>query len=92
MKQGNRKPVGGLVLIEAPGIQDHIRFGLIVSKSVGNAVKRNRAKRRLRHTVYAAALQPGMDYVIIARKSVLDVSFETLQGWLDRALDGGRDA
>jgi ribonuclease P protein component len=73
-------------LIEAPGSPDHTRFGLIVSKSVGNAVTRSRAKRRLRHTVRQAALQPGMDYVIIARKSVTEVSFDTLRGWVERAL------
>lgn len=79
-------------MIEAPGKPDQTRFGLIVSKSVGNAVDRNRAKRRLRHTVYQAALQPGMDYVIIARKSVIEVSFDTLRGWIDRALTEASNA
>lgn len=76
----------------APGQHGITRYGLIVSKTVGNAVARNRAKRRLRHTVKDAELQPGMDYVIIARKSVLDVSFDTLKGWLDRALLELQDA
>ncbi len=73
-------------MIGAAGSPGHTRLGLIVSKSVGNAVDRNRAKRRLRHTVRQAALQPGMDYVIIARKSVTQVSFDTLRGWVERAL------
>lgn len=92
LKEGNRKPTGGIVLVKAPGVAGTVRFGLIVSRSVGNAVARNRAKRRLRHTVRDAQLQPGMDYVIIARKSVIDVSYDTLQGWLDRALRESPDA
>jgi ribonuclease P protein component len=78
--------MGGIVLVQSVGVDDRTRVGFIVSKTVGNAVARNRAKRRLRHTAYEAPLQPGMDYVIIARKSVLEVSFETLKGWFGRAL------
>lgn len=78
--------------MKAAGEPGPPRFGLVVSKSVGNAVSRNRAKRRLRHTVREAQLQPGMDYVIIARKSVVDVSHATLEGWLSRALVETQDA
>ena len=63
------------------------RVGLTVSKNIGNAVARNRVKRRLRHTVRDVQLQPAMDYVIIARKSILDASYPTLVGWLGRAHD-----
>lgn len=61
------------------------RVGLTVSKNIGNAVARNRVKRRLRHTVRDVQLQPAMDYVIIARKSIVDASYPTLVGWLSRA-------
>lgn len=64
------------------------RVGLTVSKNIGNAVARNRVKRRLRHTVRDVQLQPAMDYVIIARKSIVDASYPTLVGWLNRALEG----
>lgn len=47
-----------------------IRVGFTCSKKVGNAVARNRAKRRLRavaREVLAAQGQPGWDYVLIGR-------------------------
>ncbi|MEO1723684.1 MAG: ribonuclease P protein component [Pseudomonadota bacterium] len=66
------------------------RVGYTCSKKVGNAVARNRAKRRLR----AAALEllpslarPGWDYVLIGRAgATADRSFEALVGDLRDAL------
>lgn len=49
---------------------DVIRIGFTCSKKVGNAVARNRAKRRLRaiaRAVLPEAGQPGWDYVLIGR-------------------------
>jgi ribonuclease P protein component len=49
---------------------DGIRVGFTCSKKVGNAVARNRAKRRLRaaaRTVLPARGRPGWDYVLIGR-------------------------
>lgn len=53
---------------EAPG---RLRVGYTCSKKVGNAVARNRAKRRLRaaaREVMPAAGRPGWDYVLIGRE------------------------
>lgn len=47
------------------------RVGFTASKKVGDAVRRNRAKRRLRalaDAVLPLAAQPGWDYVMIARR------------------------
>ena len=50
-----------------------IRVGFTCSKKVGNAVARNRAKRRLRaaaHEVIPAEGRDGWDYVLIGRPAV----------------------
>ncbi|QFT64593.1 ribonuclease P protein component [Roseivivax sp. THAF30] len=58
--------------IRAPG-EPVIRLGFTCSKKVGNAVARNRAKRRLRaaaREVVAELGRPGWDYVLIGKRDV----------------------
>jgi ribonuclease P protein component len=57
------------------------RIGFTVSKKVGNAVERNRVRRRLRDVVRQAAqdrIPAGRDYVLIGRRAALDLPFERL--------------
>lgn len=68
------------------------RVGLVVSKAAGNAVTRNRIKRRLRQSLPLVPLEPGTDYVIIANKEVADAPHPELVGWLQRALEAVTDA
>ena len=49
------------------------RFGFTCSKKVGNAVARNRARRRLREAArhaLAPLARPGWDYVLVGRRDV----------------------
>ena len=65
------------------------RVGFTVSRKVGNAVARNRARRRLR-AVAAATLPlhaaPGHDYVIIGREATLRRPYGALVTDLETAL------
>ncbi len=57
------------------------RFGLTVTRKVGNAVERNRIKRRLREALrlhVAADGVPGVDYVIVARRELLSAPFDRI--------------
>ncbi|HTZ04040.1 MAG TPA: ribonuclease P protein component [Xanthobacteraceae bacterium] len=85
--QAARAPAGAFVLQarrrdgETGHKRDTIRVGFTVSRQVGNAVERNRVRRRLREMVRlapAAALHTGHDYVVIGRRAALDTGFAAM--------------
>ena len=66
-----------------------VRVGFTVSKKVGNAVERNRVRRRLREIVRLSAagcLRPGHDYVLIGRRAALELPFDRMIEEFDGAL------
>lgn len=68
---------------------DAARAGFTVSRKVGDAVRRNRARRRLKaaaDTVMTEHARPGFDFVIIGRKTTLTRPFAALLGDLTKAL------
>lgn len=62
------------------------RLGVVVSKKVGGAVVRNRAKRRIRAAVNIRALPPGWDVVVIARTSIQSAEYRHLESELRQLL------
>jgi ribonuclease P protein component len=81
----------GLILQAAPrpAAIEGIRVGFTASRRVGNAVARNRAKRRLRAAATAILPQhgrPGVDYVLIARGETETRIYLDLLADLDGAL------
>jgi ribonuclease P protein component len=57
------------------------RVGFTVSKKVGDAVERNRVRRRLREVVRLAGterMRAGRDYVLVGRRAALDLAFDRL--------------
>jgi ribonuclease P protein component len=71
------------------------RVGFTVSKQVGNAVERNRVRRRLRELIRlapSAALSAGHDYVLIGRRGALKVAFDAMVKELSGALRRVHDA
>jgi ribonuclease P protein component len=95
--------LGFVLLVRPRGDADPImRLGLTVSKKVGNAVVRNRMRRRFRELARAILPQagiPGADHVLIGRAGGIERPFAELGAELEKALrkleaktDGGKQA
>ena len=64
------------------------RYGVTASKKIGNAVERNKAKRRIRHAIKEVLPKygkSGYDYVVIATIKTNKVSWNTVLNDLERA-------
>ncbi|WP_183094071.1 ribonuclease P protein component [Nocardioides stalactiti] len=87
-RSGSRTLVTHLAVAEEP-VGDQPRIGFVVSKAVGNAVTRNRVKRRLRHA--AAPLHDRLPadalLVVRAQPAAAAASAAELAADLERCLD-----
>jgi ribonuclease P protein component len=94
--RNGEKRRGPLFLLETRRYEDgepHGRYGLTVSKKCGNAVVRNRIRRRLNEAMrlHAAVDMDGeSDYVIVARRDVLNAPFPQLAEELKRRIRGAK--
>ena len=85
--------VEGAVTLEtcaAPEQDGHIRIGFTASKKIGNAVARNRAKRRLRaaaREILPLLGRPGHDYVLVARGTTVVRPFPALLSDITSAMN-----
>lgn len=79
----------GKAAARKPIEEDEVRVGFTVSRKVGNATRRNRARRRLRAAateVLPELGRPGCDYVLIGRARTLDRPYAELVEDLRQAL------
>lgn len=87
---GAKAPVSGFVLQALDRREDGpVRVGFTVSKKVGNAVERNRVRRRLREVIRLSSqhgMHAGHDYVLIGRRAALDLPFPQMVEDLEKAL------
>ena len=83
----NAKP--GFVLLTRPNGGEGVRYGITVTKKIGNAVVRNRMKRRFRELLRDALPEKALanhDHVLIGRAGGVERDFATMADELGKAL------
>ena len=89
MEKGKKKRVERLCTIfSIPNELDRKRLGIIASKKIGNAVARNRAKRRIREVFRQLKhrMEPALDIVVISGKDMVTLPYRVIEKKLSNAL------
>jgi ribonuclease P protein component len=92
--RGLRNARPGFVLLTRPNEGLGKRFGVTVTKKIGNAVVRNRMKRRFRELLRAALPDEGLtdhDHVLIGREGGVERDFAAMREELSAALTRARE-
>ena len=92
--RGLRNARPGFVLLTRPNEGLGKRFGVTVTKKIGNAVVRNRMKRRFRELLRAALPGEGLtdhDHVLIGREGGVERDFAAMREELSAALTRARE-
>lgn len=78
-----------VVLVVDPNPEGGLRIGVSAGRTVGNAVLRNRAKRRLRAALdgLLPTMAPGKDLIFLARSAISTASYLEIQAALQKLLE-----
>ena len=80
IQNGKYKKNKAYIIYNKVNEKDFTRWGLAVGKKIGDAHVRNKVKRQVREIITAnkKLFQNNKDYIIIVKKSVLEMDFEEM--------------
>ena len=78
-KKGVRTKGRYLTLLTLANSREHNRLGIIASRKLGGATRRNRAKRIMRELFRRLKGEPGFDIVALLRPGFSETSFKALE-------------
>jgi ribonuclease P protein component len=87
--KGGKALARGLVIQAVARDSDDWRVGLTATKKIGNAVTRNRARRRMRALArdhLSPLAKNGVDYVLIARHDTVTANWQDITNGLQKAI------
>jgi len=77
-------------VLVAPNETGTTRLGIVASRKLGDAVRRNRAKRLIRQIFRqtpSLPVRPGIDVVVIPRRELFDAAYSSLESDFRRTLE-----
>ena len=95
LKESGQRWVQGCLILNwqpAPEGRSGSRLGVVTSKTIGNAVCRNRARRLLKEVFrrHQHELPHPMDMILVARKSIVGKGLDAVESDYLRSLAGAR--
>jgi len=87
-EKGRAAAAGGVVVYILSREASGFRVGLVVSRKVRGAVRRNRIRRLLRevYRIHPTWFVPGYDYVLLGRETAAEANFAIIERSVRRAL------
>jgi ribonuclease P protein component len=87
-QNGKKITTGDLVICYLPNNLVYSRLGISISKSVGNAVERNKRKRWIKEIFRTSSIirKKGLDIVIVLQNNEKELYFIKLKEQLEKAI------
>ena len=81
IQKRNGKSNNYFIINQEQNIENKAKFGITFTKNIGNAVTRNKIKRRIKSIIdnNQNIYEKNKTYIIIAKKSVLDINYKDME-------------